>query len=87
MKNSKTLVGGLIAGAAIGVAIGILLAPSAGDQTRKQIVDGSLKFKDDLMNSVNDSVESLRNQFNGKIDQLTKGGKELVNHASEKVKV
>jgi gas vesicle protein len=59
MKNSKNLVGGLMAGAAIGIAIGILLAPGSGVKTRKQIVDGSLKLKDDLMNSVNDSVESL----------------------------
>ncbi|MBA4057517.1 MAG: hypothetical protein C0490_22570 [Marivirga sp.] len=87
MKNSRNLVGGLMAGAAIGIAIGILLAPKAGDKTRKQIVDGSLKLKDDLINTVNDSVETLRKQFNSKIDQLSKSSKEVANHASEKVKV
>jgi gas vesicle protein len=87
MKNSKSLVGVLMAGAAIGIAIGILLAPSAGDKTRQKIVDGSMKVKDDLLHTVNDSVEALRRQFNSKIDQLSKTGKEVVNNTTEKVKV
>jgi len=86
MKESK-LIGGLIAATAIGVAIGLLLAPSTGKQTRKKIVDGSLKFKDDFMSSVDSSIEALRKQINSRIDQLAKGGKEVVNSASEKVKV
>ena len=83
MKESK-LIGGLIAATAIGVAIGLLLAPSAGQQTRKKIIDGSLKLKDDFMSSVDASIESLRKQINARIDQLAKGGKEVVNSASEK---
>ena len=86
MKESK-LIGGLIAATAIGVAIGLLLAPSSGQQTRKKIIDGSLKIKDDFMSSVDASIESLRKQINSRIDQLAKGGKEVVNSASEKVKV
>ena len=86
MKESK-LIGGLIAATAIGVAIGLLLAPSSGQQTRKKIIDGSLKFKDDFMSSVDSSIEALRKQINSRIDQLAKGGKEAVNSASEKVKV
>jgi len=87
MKNSKKLIGGLIAGTAIGIAVGILLAPTSGEKTRKRIVDGSLKLKDDLMASVDDSIEKVRKQINTKIDQLTKSGKEVINHASEKAKV
>ena len=77
MKESK-LIGGLIAATAIGVAIGLLLAPSSGQQTRKKIIDGSLKLKDDFMSSVDASIESLRRQINSRID------KDVVNHASEK---
>ena len=87
MKESQKLIGGLIAATAIGVAIGLLLAPSTGQQTRKKILDGSLKFKDDFMSSVDSSIEALRKQINSRIDQLAKGGKEVVNSASEKVKV
>ncbi len=87
MKNVKEAVGILMAGAAIGVAIGILLAPGEGAKTRKQIADGSMKLKDDVIHTMNSSVESIRQQFNNKIDQLSKAGKEVVNHASEKAKV
>lgn len=87
MKNARKLVGGLIAGAAIGIAIGILLAPNSGVKTRKKLIGGSLRFKDDVMSSVDSSLESLRKQFNHKIDQLAKGSKELINHASDKAKI
>ena len=81
MKNAKKLVGGLIAGAAIGIAIGVLLAPSSGLKTRKKLVRGSLQVKDDVMASVDDTIDALRKQFNRKIDQLAQGGKEAINHA------
>lgn len=87
MKDTKKLIGGLIAGAAIGIAVGLLLAPRSGEKTRKKLINDSLRFKDDVMSSVDDSLNSLRKQFNHKIDQLAKGGKEIINHASERVKV
>jgi len=83
MKNQQKLLGGLI----LGIAVGILLAPSSGAKTRKKIMDGSVGLKNDLMTSVNESIESLRKQFVGKIDQLARGGKEVVNKASEHTKV
>ncbi len=85
--NAKSLIGGLLAGAALGVAAGILLAPSSGVQTRKRIIKGSSKLKDELLSSVEDSLDALRAQFNSKIDKLAKQGKETINHASERVKV
>lgn len=87
MKDSKKIIGALIACSAIGVAVGILLAPASGEKTRKRIVDGSIKLKEDWMTSVDDSIESLRKQLNTKFDQLSRGGKDVVNHAIEKAKV
>jgi gas vesicle protein len=86
-NDPKNLIGGFIAGAAVGIAIGMLLAPSEGRQTRQKIVDGSLKLKDDLVGTVNESIEKLKDQFAGKIDQLAKEGKQKVDYASEKIKV
>lgn len=83
MKNQQKVLGGLI----LGIAVGILLAPSSGEKTRKKIIDGSVNLKNDLMTSVNGSIESLRKQFVSKIDQLARGGKEAVNEASEHTKV
>lgn len=85
--NAKSLIGGLLAGAALGLAAGILLAPSSGVQTRKKLMKGSSKLKDELLSSVEDSLDALRAQFNSKIDKLAKQGKETINHASERVKV
>jgi len=87
MKNAKKLIGGLIAGAAIGIAIGVLLAPSSGAKTRKKLMRNSFRLKDDVVSSVDDTIDSLRKQFNRKIDQLAAGSKDAINHAREKVKL
>jgi gas vesicle protein len=87
MKEAQKVIGGLIAATAVGVAIGLLLAPASGKNTRKRIVDGSMKMKDDFMSSVDSSIDALRRQLNAKIDQIAKGGKDVVNMASEKAKV
>jgi gas vesicle protein len=39
--NAKNLIGGLLAGAAVGVAIGILLAPGSGKETKAKLTKGS----------------------------------------------
>jgi gas vesicle protein len=87
MKDSRNLIGGLIAGTAMGIAIGMLLAPASGGETRKRITDGSVKLKDDVMSSVDESIESLKNQFNKRADMLAKGGKDLANHAGDRAKL
>lgn len=87
-NDPKNLIGGFIAGAAVGIAIGMLLAPNDGRKTRQQIVDGSVKLKDNLVGTVNESIENLKNQFNTKIDQLAKEGKQkATDYTSEKIKV
>jgi gas vesicle protein len=85
--EAKNLIGGFIAGATIGVAAGLLLAPTSGEQTRKKLVKGSLKLKNNVVEYVDDSIAALRDQFNTKVDQLARRGKETINHVSEKVKV
>ncbi len=80
------MIGGFIAGAALGIAAGMLLAPDSGQRTRKKIVDGSRKLKDDLMNTVDTSLDNIRRQFNSKIDQLARTGKQNIDEASEKIK-
>jgi gas vesicle protein len=86
-NDPKNLIGGFIAGAAVGIAIGMLLAPTEGKKTRQKIVDGSVKLKDNLVGSVNESIEKLKEQFNTKIDQVAKEGKQKVDYTSEKIKV
>ena len=84
--DSKKMIGGLLAGAAIGVAIGILLAPSSGEKTRGKLVKGSRRLTNSVQDTVEDSIESLKDRFNSGVDEVVKKGKELINHASDRVK-
>lgn len=84
--NAKDLIGGLLAGAAIGVAIGLLLAPKSGKQTRQDLVSGSRKLSDSLMGTVDESLETFKNKFNSGVDDVVKRGKDAVTSVGEKVR-
>lgn len=84
--DAKNLIGGLLAGAAIGVAIGILLAPTSGEKTRGNIAKGSRKLVDGVKGSVEDSMESLKNRFSNGIDELARKGKDVLNTANDRLK-
>jgi len=84
--NAKDLIGGLLAGAAIGVAIGLLLAPQSGKQTRDDLASGSRKLTDSLKGTVDESIESLKGKFNSGVDEITKRGRETVTSLGEKVR-
>jgi len=85
--NAKNLIGGFLAGAAIGVAAGLLMAPYSGAKARRKLIRGSMKVKKNVVDYVEDSIESLRSQFNDKIENITKRGKETINGAAERVKM
>jgi gas vesicle protein len=85
--NAKDLIGGLLAGAAIGVAIGLLLAPKSGKQTREDLANGTRKLTDSLKGTVEESLESLKGKFNSGVEEVVKRGKETTNNLGEKLKV
>jgi gas vesicle protein len=84
--DAKNLIGGLLAGAAIGVAIGMLLAPESGAKNRENIAKGSRKLTDSLKGTVEDSIESLKEKFTAGINEVTRRGKETLNSANDRVK-
>jgi gas vesicle protein len=84
--QTKSLIGGLMIGAALGTAAGLLVAPRSGLETRRKLIKGSKKLKKDVVNYIDESIESLRDQVNGKIEMITKRGKDAINAVSEKVK-
>jgi gas vesicle protein len=55
----------ILAGILTGVAIGILIAPAKGAETRKKISDKV----DEASDHLKDVVEKLRNKANGMADQ------------------
>lgn len=85
--EAKNLIGGLLVGAAVGITAGLLLAPRSGEKTKKKLMRGSMKLRKDVVSYVDGSLEELRSQFNDRIDQLAKRGKETINHVSDRVKV
>lgn len=82
--ETKKLIGGFIVGAALGVAAGLLFAPASGERTRKKLIKGSKRIKDDVLEYIEDSIDTLKTQVNDRIDQVTSKGRELFNHASDK---
>jgi len=76
----KNLVGGLLAGTAIGIAIGILLAPTSGKETRNKIVKQSRVLADDLQNALQEGTASLKNQSKTAVDKGSKWLKDGVSN-------
>jgi gas vesicle protein len=85
--NARNLIGGFLAGAALGVAAGLLMAPYSGAKARRKIMRGSQKIKKNVIDYVENSLDGIRSQFNDKIDKIAKRSKDTINHASEKVKM
>jgi len=69
MSNSSKILIGFIAGAAIGGALGILMAPDKGSETRRRIVEKG----NDLGDSLVDLGETVKEKFNDVVDGV-KGG-------------
>ena len=71
MNNTSKILLGFIAGAAIGGALGILLAPDKGSETRRKIVekgnemgDSLSSFGDTVKDKFNDVVDGVKGSFN-----------------------
>ena len=70
MNSSKVLLG-FLAGAAVGSALGILLAPDKGSETRKKILEKSndlgdsiADFSDTIKDKLNEVVDGVRGNYN-----------------------
>ena len=70
MNNSSKILLGFIAGAAIGGALGILLAPDKGSETRRRIAergselgDSIAEFGDSVKEKFNDVVDGVKGTF------------------------
>jgi gas vesicle protein len=64
-ENDKTLLG-FIVGAAAGVAVGMLLAPFTGEESRKKITDKAKTLNDQLGETINKVTEAGKTVLNKK---------------------
>jgi gas vesicle protein len=84
MKSQKNLIGGVLIGGAIGVVAGLLLAPQSGQKLRKKIARGTSDLKDDVVESVSETIDTVRTQFNDKLNKLAANGKAALNSVTDR---
>lgn len=85
MENSSKIILGLVGAAAVGVAIGMLLAPEKGSDIRKKISDKA----GDLASRVGDLVSYGKEKFNEVAGTVTQQADGMINDVakrSERVK-
>ena len=62
MNTSAKILGGFLAGAAIGAIAGILLAPDSGANTRQRVLDESKRLTDQLADSISKGFNSVKGE-------------------------
>jgi gas vesicle protein len=60
--NGSKIVGSLVAGAAVGLAAGILLAPEKGKKTRAKLMKDAKDLTDKLKKKADDGIDSIKNK-------------------------
>ena len=83
MNSTTKQLGIFLCGAAAGAALGLLLAPDKGSNTRKKIV----KATSDMKHKFDDEVEELKKGYNKKLDKNLEHVKEGVDSMKKKLSV
>jgi gas vesicle protein len=81
MSSEGDFFKGLLVGAVVGAAAGILLAPQSGEKTREDIK----KFSGDLADKAQDLYASSRKKLEKKISYLKEAGKKIDFEAYKKL--
>ena len=84
MSNKSNAIAAVIAGAAIGAAIGILFAPDKGSKTRAKLKEGLDDTKHNLKDSFAASSDVLREKFKGATQNLDGTLDDLLSNVSHK---
>jgi gas vesicle protein len=79
MDTGKVVLAGL-AGIAAGAVLGILFAPEKGSRTRRQILNKSTDYADDIKEKLEDLLESISSKY----DSVMNDAEELVNKGKGK---
>ena len=86
MSNDKIVLG-IVAGAAIGAALGVLFAPDKGSNTRRKIADRRDTYVAELECKFNDFVGTVTDKFDAMKQQaahLMENGKAVMHDTQSK---
>jgi gas vesicle protein len=83
MNTAGKVMVGVLAGAAVGLLTGILLAPDSGKKTREKLIGKSK----DLRNKVTDSLDDVKMAYNRKVDAFADQSKSRVESIKNGLKV
>lgn len=87
MNSTMKIIGGFIAGAALGAVAGILMAPESGDKTRKRMMDESKRLADQFTESLSKTLDSVKSTYNKKMEEYAQTGKSTIDNLKETMKV
>ena len=62
MKDNVKLIGALLAGAAVGTALGLLFAPEKGAITRRKLAGSAERFAETLKEKAEDAFENIKSR-------------------------
>ncbi len=87
MNTTVKVFGGLLLGAAIGAAAGMLIAPSSRKKTLKSFDKKSKVLKKFVAEAVGKYLDAKKDIYNSKIDSYAKNGKNSIDSIKESVKI
>lgn len=79
---------GLLAGTVLGAGLGMLFAPKAGSETRRQLTEQANRLRstaNDTYNQASEKINQTYNQASEKLNQTYSQASDKINQASDKV--
>jgi gas vesicle protein len=89
MSDNGKIIGALLLGAAAGAALGLLFAPSSGEELRKKIKDNTGDLMDELTDKINEGKEmlsGLKEKAVSKAEDLKSKAEGEFNNVKDKVR-